>query len=153
MIAYGFFLPAHDAINLRAKAEKLSTAEYLESLYYNGIANKDALYENPLKYWDETYHDYILENKAKNDNIVLLRGHNDGNENVVFVGALAIPEDNATRLDELTLEIDAKQVEENIENMGFSGYEPIYYFINEDKMNFDKITEKDIQRMSKNKLL
>jgi hypothetical protein len=154
MIAYGFFLPAEDAIKIRAKTLGIPITEYLETKVYDfnvEEGDEEEFEENPIKYWDEaegkgpTFEEFEepIESRI---------GYDRYNRPTVFIGKIqAFDPSSISRLYDIMDEIDKEETKNLAEELGFVGYKFRYYIMGED-MHFNELYKGDIQKLRAKKL-
>ena len=148
MLAYGFFLSAKDAINIRSRKLNIPAEEYIKKTIY--VGDPDLFKKDPMEYFNNNVQSRRFE--RFNNGLQSTVGLKYGNA-IVFVGCLLEMSPAIFYLDEISNLIDKKKVESLAEELGFIGFEFRNYTMSTNVICFAALREKDIQEQSLKKLL
>ena len=153
MLAYGFFLPAKDALNIRAKKLDISVEEYLLTKMIPHVDDIELLKKDPIEYWRRNIAGVYFEDFKQSEKITSRSGIKDDNR-LVFIGYCLRIYCSVNRVEETLSHINRKEVEDLAEILGFVGFEFRDYFVTSHySIDFGTIDEKEIQEFSLRKLL
>ena len=150
MLAYGFFLPANEAVNIRMKKLNLSVEDYVLSKTKLVVEDMELFKKDPIDYFLKNTTGICLEYFG--EEIISRFGSTNKNEFLAFIGCLYKLPGYINRIENFHSKINKNRVQTLAENLGFIGYECRDYAIL-NYMYFNLVEENEIQRLSKEKLL